>query len=119
MSAITDQICTGRYGVQESNGITDEIHAFRDSIDGEVALDDPALARIVRLRLLGERGYPMFDLSYCYGVLKDGTAVRVQLPVSRFPVRGFERSVVEMCKSVGVYGKGLGILDPSVVSILR
>lgn len=108
------------YGIQESNPIEyiDGQHPC-ELLEGTVDLADPSLARITRFRLLGERGFPFWDLSYCYGVLKDGTPVRVQMPESQWPVRGFERAIVEMCKREGVYAKGLGLLDPAVRSTLR
>lgn len=118
MSA-SDMICTDSYGVQESNGITPEIHAFRERISGTVDLTDSRLGRIVRLRLLGEQGFPFYDLSYCYGELRDGTPVRVQLPDHQFSRRYLTRDLIAMCRRVGVYGKGLGILSDDVISILR
>lgn len=107
------------HGVFETNPIEyiDGQHPC-ETLQGEVDLADKRLARITRLRLLGERGFPYYDLSYCYGVLKDGTPVRVRLPEHQWPRRGFERALVEMCKREGVYGKGIGILDTSVHSIL-
>lgn len=95
----------------ESNGITEEWHAFRDEIAGEVWLGDERLAKIVRLRLLTDRMFPSYDLSYCYGVLKDGTNVRVHLPRSQFGKRTIKSEIIEMCKAERVYAKGLGLLD--------
>src|SRR5690349_3212274 len=56
-----------------------ELHAVKRT--QTVELGDPRLARIVRLRLVGfnSREYPRWDVSYCFGVLKDGTEVRVQV----------------------------------------
>ena len=118
---ITDQLVTGRYGVQESNPFTAELQAVRDAMRGSAPVDlaDRALVRITRLRLLTDPGCPIYDLSYCYGELADGTPVRVRLPQHQFPKRGVERALVAMCKEAGRYGKGLGILNPDVVSILR
>ena len=109
----------GKYGVEESNPITDEIRAVRDSITDEVDLDDPQLYRITRLRLVTDPGFPLYDLSYCYGELVGGTPVRVRLPRHQFSRKFLSRDLVEMCKEVKVYAKGLGLLDPSVISILR
>ena len=119
--SITDTIVTGRYGVQESNPFTAEVQAVRDAIDyaNPVDLADRALVRITRLRLLTDPGCPVYDVSYCYGALADGTPVLVRLPEYQFPKRGVQRALVAMCKEAGRYGKGLGILDPEVVSILR
>lgn len=109
--SIRDEASIGHYGVLESNPITDEVVAFRERLEGTVELDDPQLAKIVRLRLLSDPGFPMVDLSYCYGELRDGTAVRVQLPRHQFPKRGLEKALVAMCREAGVYGKGLGLFD--------
>jgi hypothetical protein len=120
--AYQDMIVRDRYGVCESNGITDDLHAFREEIDygRYTPLDDPDLARITRLRLLGGDGMPGYDLSYCWGVLKDGTKVRVTLPRYQFRSGyGLIPDLVRMCKDAGVYGKGLGILDADVISVLR
>lgn len=111
----------GPYGVEQSNPITDEIRATREAIDhaNPVALDDPQLARITRLRLVTDPGFPYYDLSYCYGELKDGTPVYVRLPWHQFNKKYLKRDLVRMCKSAGVYAKGLGLLDPANISVLR
>lgn len=107
------------YGVEESNPINDEVKAIRDSIKEIVYLSDPRLAKITRLRLVTDPGFPMYDVSYCYGVLKDGTNVRVRLPRTQFPRRDLSGALIDMCKAAKVYAKGLGLLDPENVSILR
>ena len=107
------------YGAIESNPITPEIHEFRDEISETVDLADKRLDRIVRLRLLTDRGFPFWDVSYCYGVLKDGTKVRVNLPQHQFPRATLKGSLIEMCKREGVFAKGLGLLDENVWSRLQ
>ena len=106
------------YGAVETNGITEEQKLLQMEASEVVNLGDARLARITRLRLVTDRDFPMWDLSYCYGTLKDGSAVRVRFPRSQFPKQGLNQSLVEMCKSVGAYGKGLGIFDPEVISKL-
>jgi len=109
----------------ETNPITADLRNFDPQ--EQVGLDDPRLDKIVRLRLLSERGYPWWDVSYCYGILKDGTRVRVQLPFTRFDrthvhkgkkivAPSLPKQLCGMCKGVGVFGKGLGIY--SAVSTL-
>jgi hypothetical protein len=44
---------------------------------------DPRLARITRLRLVTDNSFPMWDVSYCDGVLVDETPCRVSLPFSQ------------------------------------
>lgn len=100
----------------ETNPITDYAHQG-ESPAFSVDLTDPRLARITRLRVVSDPGFPFFDLSYCHGQLKDGTYVRVDLPWYQFPRKGFSRALVTMCKEAGVYGRGLGIFDGDVISI--
>jgi hypothetical protein len=109
----------GLYGIEESNPMDDRVKDIRDSLSGIVDLTDDRLARIVRLRLVTDVGFPLYDLSYCYGQLKDGQYVRVILPVHQFSRRFLKRDLVAMCRSVGVYAKGLGLLDSANISVLR
>lgn len=102
----------------ETNGlIPGEAHPC-EALQGEVALNDPSLAKITRLRMLTERGFPFLDVSYCYGELKNGTPVRVNLPVRQFPRKNVKAAIIAMCREENVYGKGIGILDESNWSIL-
>lgn len=110
-----------RYGVVEDNPIWASETQLED-IEETVDLNDPRLAKITRLRLLGDSdgwAYPYLDLSYCYGRLADGTHVRVTLPEYRFPKRGLKRALVQMCIDAGVHGKKLGMLDDNVISRLH
>lgn len=100
-----------KYGAVETNGIEDHAAYFAVDRSEAVALNDPRLAQITRLRLLTDRDFPYWDLSYCHGRLKDGTEVRVILPEGQFRKRDLRGHLLEMCKEAGVYGKGLGIFD--------
>jgi hypothetical protein len=109
----------GSYGELESN------HWGREALDeflnadmDTVQLEDKRLARIARLRLLSDPGFPFWDVSYCWGVLKDGTKVRVQLPRHQFSKARWKSEIVDMCREVGVYAKGLGLFDGETVSRL-
>lgn len=105
----------------ETNPLTAEHERIREEIDHQDPVDlcDPALARIVRLRLISDPGFPYWDVSYCYGRLTDGTYVRVNLPWFQFRKgRPLKMQLVEMCREAHVFGKGLGILDPDVISTL-
>jgi hypothetical protein len=102
----------------ETNPIDDRFKEIREQLRGSVELTDDRLRRIVRLRLVSDPGFPLWDLSYCYGELKDGTWVRVILPWHQFSRKFLRRDLVAMCKEVGIYGKGIGILDDSVISTL-
>jgi hypothetical protein len=112
-----------KYGVRESNGIESVPEHIRNA-DREkaVGFDDPDLLRVDRLRLISDPGYPFWDVSYAWGTMKDGTAVRVLMGDFR-PRRGkgtpsVTRQLVEYCREEGVYAKGLGLLDPHVLSLL-
>jgi hypothetical protein len=111
-----DVIANSTYGAVETNPLTEEHKLAREAANEVVDLADQRLARITRLRLVTDPSFPMWDLSYCYGTLKDGSAVRVRLPEHQFPKGNLNGSLIEMCKSVGVFGKGLGIFDPEVIS---
>lgn len=109
MSAMHDQ---NRYPVNESNGLTDPqaYHAqVTHRIERDVLWTEPGL-HITRLRLLTERGFPAFDVSYCHGEI-NGEPVNVQLPFDQLPRKGTHRAIIAHAKRDGVYAKGLGILD--------
>ena len=98
------------YGASESNPIGAAYHdTITAKIGGTVYWNDPSLKSIIRFRLLGEAGFPAWDVSYCHGVLKDGTPVDVDLPFDQLPRRGWKRAVVAYAKKDGVYAAGLGI----------
>ena len=81
---------------------------------------DPTLKRITRLRLVSDQGCPFWDVSYCWGVLQDGTACRVQLPFGQLPRgRGKVReAILAHARREGVYAKRTGIFDDGVLSLL-
>lgn len=111
-----------KYGAIETNGLeAGEQEAWLDSIrDGgsqTIYWADPQLAKITRLRLLSDPGFPFWDVSYCYGELRDGTAVRVSLPFYQLPKRGVNGAIIAAAKRDGVYAKGLGIFE--VISTLH
>lgn len=106
------------YGVSETNPLIGGHPELEETVD----LDDPRLSRITRLRLISDPGFPMWDVSYCYGELSNGTPVRVLLGESQFR-RGrgapsLTSQLVALAKSQGVYAKGLGLTDPGVISTL-
>lgn len=112
----------GKYGVLESNGIDSVPAHIRDAERTEyVSITDPNLARVDRLRLVSDFDTPWWDISYCWGTMKDGTAVRVDmegLELTRGRGESIARQIVEHCKGLGVYAKGLGLLKPSTISAL-
>lgn len=89
------------------SGIAHTDYSGAETLD----LADPRLVKVTRLRLLSDPGYPVWDLSYCYGVDVDGKPVRVQLPRYQFPKRNLSRALVDMAREAGRYAKGMGLLD--------
>ena len=73
------------YGAIETNPIPQGYH----DVDRSTKVDwtDARLAKITRLRMVSDPGFPLWDISYCHGVLKDGTPCRVMLPFSQLPKR--------------------------------
>jgi|JI10StandDraft_1071094.scaffolds.fasta_scaffold52524_3 hypothetical protein len=108
------------YGAVETNGLpAGGQQELLDSLTGEVYWSDPQLARVFRLRLLTDPGFPMYDVSYCYGTLRNGDNVRVSLPFHQLRKRTWKSDIIDAAKRDGVYAKGLHIMDDDVVSILR
>lgn len=96
----------------ESNGLIDPA-AYHDTITRQITRTVPWSTpglRVTRLRLLGERGHPTWDVSYCHGDLH-GEPVNVSLPFDTLPRRGTMRAIIDHAKRDGVYAKRLGILD--------
>jgi hypothetical protein len=83
--------------------------------DQRVYWTDPDLAKITRLRLLSDSYCKWWDVSYCWGELKDGTTVRVQLPfptLRKIGRSGVDRSqIVQYAQADKLYVKRLGIFD--------
>ena len=93
------------------NNFTNNFPEFLDSLEGSVDWDDKDLVKITRLRLLSDPGYPAWDVSYCFGQLRDGTNVRVSLPFSQLPKRDVIGTILKYAKRDKVYAKGLGIFE--------
>lgn len=111
------------YGATEVNGLpAGGQQRLLDQLaeDGHlsVAWNDPALAKITRLRLLSDWDFPFWDVSYCYGVLRDGRSCRVQLPFHQLRKAKWKTELVEWATRDGVYAKGLGLFDPDTISTL-
>lgn len=107
------------YGVQEENPLWMS-EATHENVDYNeyVTLGDPRLTRIVRLRLLTDPGSPFFDISYCYGQLKDGRYVRLSGAPQSISRRNPKGDLLAWAKEEKAYAKGLGLLDRANWSIL-
>lgn len=109
---------SARFLADESFSI-DEAPYRHDSVDYTeyVTLDDPRLVSIDRLRLLTDRYCPFYDISYCWGTLRDGRHVRLTLDDHQLPKPNYKGRLIELARAAGVNAKRLGLLDN--VSILR
>lgn len=109
------------YGAREVNGLPaggQQSLLAQLSADGHVEVDwtDSRLAKITRLRLLGDRDFPFWDVSYCYGELKDGRSCRVRLPFHQLRKAKWKTELVAWATRDGVYAKGIGLFNPDTVS---
>lgn len=118
LSLSTRPVPAHRYGVFETNPVDPNYHAdVTAHLADRVRWDDPGLKTVIRFRLIGDLDYPMLDVSYCHGRMKDGRYVSVVLPFSQLPKRQWKSALVNFARRDGVYAKGLGILDNSSVLI--
>ena len=98
--------------INETNPLVDPAKYHEEvtyRIKRTVYWTEPGL-KITRLRLLGEKGYPAWDVSYVHGEL-DGEPVRVQVPFFQLDKRRWKSEIVEHAKEDGVFAKGLGIFE--------
>lgn len=107
------------YGVNETNPISQEIKDISDAINYKewTSWEDPELKKIVRLRLLSDPGFPFWDVSYCYGQLKDGTYVQVGLPFFQLPKQNMAKYIIKKAMEDGVHAANLGLF--SAISTLN
>ena len=97
----------------ETNPLRDPSSYHKEEITESVEWTDPRLGRIVRLRLLSDPGFPLWDVSYCHGILKDGSKGSVELPFDQLRKGGrgsVSKQIIAYAKKDGVYAKGLGVL---------
>lgn len=107
------------YGVTETNGLEDgrSYHASLPDDMEKVEWTDPRLAKITRLRMVSDPGFPVWDITYCHGELRDGTKVEVELPFSQLPKNDRNAAIIRAAKRAKVFAKGLGIF--SAISTLN
>lgn len=122
----TAQRIAERYGVDETNGLTDG-HEYHDQVSYVDLMSLAAVAeaggKVTRLRILSE-GTPMgrfADVSYCHATLPDGTIVPVRLTGDLMGMAWpkVKAHLIAWAKHEGVYAKGIGLLDESNWSHLR
>jgi hypothetical protein len=111
------------YGVIETNNINDFTNDWGQYLDTladngrAFGLDE--IAKLTRVRLLTEYGYPVFDLSYAMGELADGRHCRVQIDLPAHLGRKTYRSqIAAECKRLGVNANKLGVWNSAIYSIM-
>ena len=72
--------------------------------------------KIIRLRLVSDPGFPMWDVSYCLGEI-NGERYRVRLPFYQLPKGNVNGAILHYAKQDSVYAKGLNIFN--VISCLQ
>ena len=112
-----------RYGVRNSNTVSlPEWNDFLDSVNHKDirGLDDPELVRIVRLRLVTTWDFPFWDISYCYGQLRNGRFVRVSLGTNQLHKEygGYRAHLIEIFKKARRYAKGMEVFKEGVISTM-
>jgi len=102
-----------RRDVGETNGLVNGItyHNERHSQEGGVQEVDWTTEglEITRLRLLSDPGFPVWDVSYCHGIL-DRQHVDVRLPFSQLPKYskgGYKAALYKEAQATGKFIKGL------------
>jgi hypothetical protein len=99
-----------RPAIGETNGLVSGADYHRSRGNPRTVSWKTKGLRVTRFRILSDPGFPMWDVSYCHGMIGD-EHVDVSLPFFQLPKRGWKRFIVEQAKRDGVYAKGLGILD--------
>lgn len=97
------------YGVHETNPMIEGYH--NEDIVGTLCWNDRELKNIERLRMVSDYGFPMWDVTYCYGRNQQGEKVKVALPFSQLNRRKWKSEIIEWAKRDNVYAKGLGLFD--------
>ena len=101
------------YGYHEVGGLKNgqAYHSDRhkDGPPSTVDWTEPGLY-ITRLRLVSDLGHPVWDVSYCHGIL-EGRHVDVCLPFSELPKKATKAAIVDWAKKEGFYAASTGILD--------
>ena len=101
---------TDRPAVGEVNGLVNGIayhnerHNQADGVE-QVDWTEPGLV-ITRLRLLSDPGFPVWDVSYCHGIL-NGRHVDVVLPFSQLPKYNMKKWLYKEAQKSGKFIKGL------------
>ena len=86
----------------------------------QVLWTDKRLKGISYLRLISDRGFPFWDVSFCYGYLNNGDEVRVTLPFSQLPKgRKMKGAILKHAIADRVFAKKLNLFNDLVYSFLQ
>jgi hypothetical protein len=107
------------YGTVEKNGLVNPAEYHKQFSESKrVNWDCKELEKIIRLRLVSDPGYPEWDITYCHGILKDGTNVIVGLPFGSLPKKNYKKSIKAWAKHSNICPIELGIFKYGVISTL-
>lgn len=121
-AAIERSARAASYGVRESNplwmtGISHDEVRHDLGVFNLAGKDENGkfyVTKIERLRLLTDRGFPWWDISYCYGRLATGQLVNVNIGVYQIKKAGrgsvSKAHLIEIAKFNGRYAKAIGLL---------
>lgn len=106
------------YGAYQTNPLSADDLRARAQIDysKQYDLGHPELVKITRLRLLTDAYCPWWDVSYCYGELRDGTPVQVWLGAGQLRKRDLKGHLIQLAREAGKFAKGMGLLDDDNIS---
>jgi hypothetical protein len=96
----------------EETGISHDQISYNDRL----YWTSPLIKRVVRFRVLTDRGFPMYDISYCYAERIDGKIIPIQLPFHQLTKAKWKTELYNYAKADGVNAKRLGFFDPLVFS---
>lgn len=108
----TNPVAINKYGVEECNPVDPAEQALYLGRNCRKVDWTTLGLYITRFRLVGDVGFPFWDVSYCWGIIRPtGERVFVSLPFDQLPKRGWRREVVKYAKQDRVYAHGIGIFE--------
>jgi hypothetical protein len=91
-------------GAFETNNLATTGLRHEDTDNSEtVDLGDPRLVRVLRIRLLSDPGFPVYDVSYVLGRLDDGRQVHVDLGAHQLGKRTYLSELYTLARDAGVH----------------
>jgi hypothetical protein len=100
------------YGAQQRENTTlTEVGGHSPWADARTVAWTAKGLKFVRVRLLSDVGFPVWDISYIYGIV-NGEKVRVSVPFHQIPKgKAFRRFLYAEAKAAGVFLNGSGFFE--------